>query len=110
MGTCTCFIIVCEPELNFQQWYTWKQGRGIYILTREKESMKFPVFDEDYIDRADPCNIGVVADHMVGNGPDIMPWQLACETPINTLVKEDPTPGQEFSPLPPRRTESPVPA
>ena len=53
--------------VNFQQWYKWKQGSGIYILTRETANMKLMVIGEQDFDRFDPRNIGVVADQYVGH-------------------------------------------
>ena len=53
--------------IDFEQWHKWKQGSGIYILTREKANMALGVIGENIVDRSDPRNLGVEADQLVGH-------------------------------------------
>lgn len=51
--------------IDFQQWYKWKHGSGIYFLSREKENMALEVIAKHGFDREDPRNAGVLADEAV---------------------------------------------
>lgn len=53
--------------VGFQQWYKWKQGSGIYIITRETGNMKLEVMGEHEVERTDPRNHGVEADQLVSH-------------------------------------------
>jgi len=52
--------------IDFIQWYNWKQSKGIYILTREKENMALLCCGKLDFDRQDPRNNGVASDELVG--------------------------------------------
>jgi len=61
-------LMVYDPAvIDFGQWYKWKKGSGIYILTREKKNMKLQVIGEHEYDRSDPRNNGIVADQLAGH-------------------------------------------
>ena len=51
--------------IDFGQWYKWKQGSGIYVLSRTKENMTLETCGELPFDQADPVNAGVLADQLV---------------------------------------------
>lgn len=50
--------------IDFKQWYDWKQGSGIYMLSRSKENMVFTKCGDLAFDRNDPINAGVLADEL----------------------------------------------
>lgn len=60
-------LVYDRAVVDFVQWYKWKQGSGIYVLTREKENMALDIMYEQEIDREDPRNIGVEKDQVVGH-------------------------------------------
>jgi hypothetical protein len=57
-----------KAGIDFRQWYEWKQGSGIYMLSRCKENMVFTQCGHLPFDRSDPINTGVVSDELVGHG------------------------------------------
>lgn len=54
--------------IDFKQWYEWKQGSGIYMLSRCKENMDLTKSGDLPFDRGDPLNAGVLADEIVEGG------------------------------------------
>ncbi len=46
--------------IDFQQWHRWKQGGGVYFLSREKADMQLEVIGKNRWERADPFNAGVL--------------------------------------------------
>lgn len=52
--------------IDFKQWHEWKQGSGIYILSRAKENMALIKCGDLAFDRDDPLNAGVEKDELVG--------------------------------------------
>ena len=51
--------------IDFQQWHRWKQGGGIYFLSREKSNMQLEIIAENRWERGDPRNSGVLGDELV---------------------------------------------
>lgn len=58
-------IVWDRAGIDFHQWFQWKQGSGIYMLSRTKENMEFTVVGALPYDRSDPINAGVLADELV---------------------------------------------
>ena len=54
--------------IDFRQWHQWKQGSGIYIITRCKENMALIKCGDLPFDCGDTINAGVLADELVGPG------------------------------------------
>jgi hypothetical protein len=54
--------------IDFKQWYDWKQGSGIYMLSRTKENMELLKCGDLPFDANDPINAGILADELVGGG------------------------------------------
>ncbi len=73
--------------IDFNQWYKWKQGSGIYILTREKANMALQKLGDNDYDLSDPRNAGVVADEYVGHS------QGRC---IRRVIYTDPVSGTTY--------------
>lgn len=53
--------------IDFRLWHQWKQGSGIYMLSRCKENMALIKCGDLPFDRADPINAGVQSDELVGS-------------------------------------------
>ena len=65
--TGTRVIHVYDPAIiDYPQWYKWKQGSGIYILTLEKANSALTTIGQMQWDVDDPRNTGVLADEYVG--------------------------------------------
>jgi hypothetical protein len=52
--------------IDFKQWHKWKQGSGIYMLSRTKTNLKLLPCGDLPFDRADEINAGVQRDELVG--------------------------------------------
>lgn len=52
--------------IDFKQWHKWKQGSGIYMLSRCKTNMALLPCGELRFDRGDEINAGVLRDDLVG--------------------------------------------
>ena len=52
--------------IDFRQWYKWKQGSGIYLLSRCKTNMALLPCGKLPFDGADAINAGVLRDELVG--------------------------------------------
>jgi hypothetical protein len=61
-------MVYDRAVVDFRQWHRWKQGSGIYIITRTKTNMKLIKSGDIEFDRADAINTGVLADEYVGPG------------------------------------------
>lgn len=63
----TKVIHVYDPAIiDYREWYKWKQGHGVYIITREKSNSKLLTLDLRSWDKNDPRNAGVISDELVG--------------------------------------------
>ncbi len=62
----TKVIHVYDPAIiDYRQWYKWKQGHGVYIITREKSNSKLLTLELRSWDKNDPRNAGVISDELV---------------------------------------------
>lgn len=52
--------------VDYRQWYKWKQGNGIYVLTVEKSNSALTTIGKREWDGDDPRNTGIVSDEYVG--------------------------------------------
>lgn len=58
--------------IDFKQWQAWKQGSGIYWLSRSKSNMSLTRCGELAFDRDDPINDGVLRDEQAGTSQGFM--------------------------------------
>lgn len=65
-------IVYDRAIVDFDQWYKWKQGSGIYVLTQAKSNMKLQSLGSIEFDRNDPVNNGVISDEQVGTSKGTM--------------------------------------
>lgn len=54
--------------IDFMQWFKWKQGSGIYMISRTKTNMELTMMGPLPWDRSDAINAGVIEDVLVGAG------------------------------------------
>jgi hypothetical protein len=73
--------------VDFDQWYKWKHGSGIYVVTREKANMNLQVIGKFDFDRNDPRNNGVLDDQMIANCGGTM---------IRRVIYVDPVSGKTY--------------
>lgn len=59
-------IVYDRAGIDIPQWYKWKQGSGLYMLSRCKENMNLIVVGTLSYDGKDSINAGVLADELVG--------------------------------------------
>ncbi len=69
--------------IDFDQWYKWKHGSGIYVITREKSNMKLMIIGKYEYDKTDPRNNGVVSDQMVSNCSGTMVRRVTYVDPVS---------------------------
>lgn len=72
--------------IDFKQWYTWKQGSGIYMLSRCKENMELLKCGDLPFDANDPINAGILADELVGGG----------DVTMRRIIYRDPASGETY--------------
>jgi hypothetical protein len=53
--------------VDYNQWYKWKQGHGVYIISLEKSNSALLTIGIRSWDKDDPRNAGVVADELIGS-------------------------------------------
>ena len=58
-------LVYDRAIIDFTQWHKWKQGSGIYVITRTKENLVLSVVGLLHFDCDDPINAGVLADELV---------------------------------------------
>jgi len=74
---------VYDPAIiDYQQWYNWKCGSGIYILTLEKSNSALIKIGEIPVDYDDPRNIGVISDEYAGPSNGVMMRRVTYCDPV----------------------------
>ena len=59
-------IQVYDPAIvDYTQWFKWKKGQGVYILTLEKSNSALQVLEELDWEKSDARNAGVLRDDLV---------------------------------------------
>ncbi|OVE82194.1 hypothetical protein BVY04_01615 [bacterium M21] len=69
--------------IDFIQWSKWKNGAGIYVVTREKSNMNLEIIGKYEFDSNDPRNHGVIDDQMVGNSKGTMVRRIIYIEPVS---------------------------
>ena len=68
--------------IDFRQWHQWKQGAGIYFLSRQKENMRLEVIGTNAFDAEDPRNAGVLSDEMVATSAGVSVRRIRYFCPV----------------------------
>jgi hypothetical protein len=58
--------------IDFRAWQRWKQGSGIYFLSRTKDNMELETIGTNPFDADDPLNAGILADELVSTSVGVM--------------------------------------
>ena len=74
--------------IDFQQWYRWKKGSGIYFLSHAKENMRPETLAEYVWDKTESVNHGVVSDREVSTSQGVS---------IRQVIYIDPATATEFT-------------
>jgi len=74
--------------VDFMEWHKWKQGRGLYVVTREKSNMRLQPLGNLEFDRDNPINANIVSDQQVGHSHGRM---------IRRIVYTDPVSGKTYA-------------
>ena len=77
-----------KAGIDFQQWHRWKQGAGIYFISRAKEGQAEEVMGERSWEHTDPINQGILADQLVGTFSGVL---------IRRITYRDPVDGEVFA-------------
>lgn len=81
-------IMAYDPAIyDFEQWYKWKQSKGIYTVTRKKKNTELLYCGQNEFDRTDPRNAGVVSDKVGAPNNSYM---------LREIVYIDPPTGNEY--------------
>ncbi len=85
----TKVIHAYDPAIiDYREWYNWKKGHGVYIVTTEKSDSKLAVLGEKSWEKNDPRNTGVMSDELVGSSNGVS---------FRRVRYQDPTDGKEHS-------------
>jgi hypothetical protein len=77
-------LLAYDPAIiDFTQWYNWKQSKGIYIVTRQKDNMNPTCCGFLDFNRDDPRNNGVVRDEQVGVSGGILIRRITYIDPVS---------------------------
>lgn len=74
--------------IDFHQWSIWKNNNAIYIISRVKENMVLEHPLPQAFDRADPVNVGILADEFVSNQSGTMVRRVTFRVPETGEVIE----------------------
>ncbi len=85
----TKVIHAYDPAIiDYREWYKWKQGNGVYIITREKSNSQLLVLEVRVWDKEDPRNAGVISDKLMLSASGVS---------IRRVRYCDPVTGQAYS-------------
>ena len=59
-------LVYDKAGIDFRAWYRWKQSKGLYMISREKDNMELDVVGNNPWDEQDLRNQGVLSDELVG--------------------------------------------
>jgi len=85
--TGTKVIHAYDPAIiDFAQWYRWKQGYGIYIVTLEKSNSALEKTRDTPFDILDPRNTGILSDERVCSSKGYKLRRIRYRNPENGKV------------------------
>lgn len=80
-------IQVYDPAIiDYTQWFKWKKGHGLYILTLEKSNSALRVLGQPEWDKADERNRGVLNDELVGPSNGTVMRRVTYKDPLTGKV------------------------
>ncbi len=82
-------LYIWDPAgIDFDQWGGWKQGCGVYFLSRVKKNMKFVELENLEVDSALAVNAGVLSDQKVNS--------QSSSTPLRLITYQCPDSGETY--------------
>lgn len=85
--TGTKVIHAYDPAIiDYGQWYRWKQGYGIYMVTLEKSNSALGKTKDSPFDAADPRNTGILSDERVCSSKGYSLRRIRYRNPENGKV------------------------
>ncbi len=80
-------IQVYDPAIiDYNEWFKWKKGHGLYILTLEKSNSALRVLGEPEWDKADERNRGILNDELVGPSNGTVMRRVTYKDPLSGKV------------------------
>ncbi len=80
-------IQVYDPAIiDYTEWFKWKKGHGLYILTLEKSNSALQVLGELDWDKTDERNRGVLKDELVGPSNGSLMRRVTYKDPLTGKI------------------------
>lgn len=80
-------IHIYDPAIiDYKQWYKWKQGSGVYIITMEKSNSRSKTVEINDWDHDDPRNIGVISDKLICSSNGIKLRRVTYQDPVTGKI------------------------
>ncbi len=80
-------IQVYDPAIiDYNEWFRWKKGHGLYILTLEKSNSALRVLGEPDWDKTDERNRGVLNDELVGPSNGTVMRRVTYKDPLTGKI------------------------
>ena len=80
-------IQVYDPAvIDYNEWFKWKKGHGLYILTLEKSNSALQVLGEPDWDKTDERNRGVINDELVGPSNGTVMRRVTYKDPLTGKI------------------------
>ncbi len=80
----TKVIHAYDPAIvDYREWYKWKQGSGVYIITREKSNSAFTILSTRQWDKADKRNAGITSDEIVETTSGVTIRRIGYTDPVS---------------------------
>ena len=79
-------MVYDRAGIDFQEWWKWKQSRGLYVLTREKSNMALMILGNLDFDKNDPVNANIISDQQVGHSYGTMIRRITYRDPISDNI------------------------
>ncbi len=79
----TKVIHAYDPAIiDYREWYKWKRGNGVYIITVEKSNSAFMALGINEWDTTDKRNAGVISDELVGTSNGVSIRRIGYVDPV----------------------------
>jgi hypothetical protein len=80
----TKVIHAYDPAIvDYKEWYKWKQGSGVYIITCEKSNSAFTISGINEWDTTDNRNAGVTSDELIETSNGVSIRRIGYTDPVH---------------------------
>lgn len=76
-------MVYDRAVVDFREWHKWKQGSGVYVITREKSSMALIRCGDLDFDTSNPVNAGIISDQQVGHSHGRLIRRIEYQDPVS---------------------------